>query len=87
MFYPDSVRAQKLQKISYFLFQAIGGALLLAFFELTFCLASAAVGLRQRPLFHSGSKSFTSCVAGALLHSCCSKYVICNNNNKINNNN
>lgn len=77
--------AQKLLKSSYFLFQAIGGALLLPFFARTFCLASAAVGLRCRPLAHSGSKSFitgTSCTPGALLHLRCSGSNTCERKNR-----
>lgn len=43
-------RAQKLLKISRFRFQSICGARLLTLVALTFSLASAAVGLRWRPL-------------------------------------
>lgn len=50
-----SSRAQKLLKISLFLFQSICGALFFTLLALTFSLASAAVGLRLNPLSSNGS--------------------------------
>lgn len=48
-------KAQKLLNISLFLFQSICGALFFTRLALTFSLASAAVGLRDKPLSSNGS--------------------------------
>lgn len=51
----DACALQKLLKICCFLLQSIGGALLLPRLAWTFCLASAAVRLRCKPLSQNGS--------------------------------
>lgn len=55
---------QKLLKSSCLLLQSIGGALFLLRVARTFCLASAAVGLRRRPLSSKGSEIRLSSSSG-----------------------
>lgn len=55
---------QKLLKTSCFLLQSIWGALFLLRLARTFCLASAAVGLRRRPLSMKGSEIRLSSSSG-----------------------
>lgn len=56
--------AQKLLKTSCFLHQSIGGAFFLLRLLMIFCLASAAVGLRRRPVSTKGSEIRRSSSSG-----------------------
>lgn len=62
---------QKLLKISCLLLQSIGGALFLLWLARALCLASAAVGLRRRPLSTKGSETRLSSSSGTWnIHRC-----------------